>query len=1025
MTTIVAHIVKKELIAQVSRTGPPGPPGAPGIGIPVGGTTGQVLAKSSNTNYDTEWADQSIDWGNVAGDIADQSDLQTLLTGKSNVGHGHVIADVTGLQAALDGKAALSHTHTASDITDFNAAADARITAQKGIANGLAMLDPDGKVPLSQLSSLTLTDVYVVDSEVEQLALVAEEGDVAIRTDESKSYVHNGGTAGTMADWSELLTPTDSVLSVNGYTGVVTLAKSDIGLANVTNDTQLKIASNLSDLNSVSTARTNLGLGTGDSPTFAGLTSPTVTSTSSELVLSQTGDTFGTTGMRFQNRDGANGAIFENISLNLVDFIFKPQTTTQQNIRFEGRTGVTNRYSTQNTTGEWQIGLPSLSGSHNATLFIGNGFTGIRQGAFGLLTNNATHTITLGSTGTGITLYNTSDQTTNYERMRLYQSSNIFNIRSEASGSGTVRKLTIGATGAVLTFDPAPGAASAFYTYNSSVTSVGVHSAQFFGTLQTSSGVNDQVLINPTINQGGTAGYNMLRINPTVVATGSGEKNLILAEVGGVDRFRVDSTGEVTVSGKITNVTDPTSNQDAATKKYVDDNVGLATPGGSDMELQYNNSGVLGGISNVGYNDSLKNLNFIMIGDSSQIIVEARNVAEDAWGSFTLSPNSGIALSSSSGIYGFDITDGAGQATLDFSGLTEGRSFTLPDSDGTLALVSDIPTMPGDIGAQPVDSDLTAIAALANTDGNFIVGNGSAWVVESGDTARTSLGLGTGDSPTFAGLTVDTNLTASSGIQTLASFAPTVTQTSSAGYTALLVNPTESSTGSGTKRLLDLQVGGASRFSVANTGAITNSSGSSTSTISSSAGGTKTLSVTGSSTGSGSYTVADFRGNTGGGHKTVVAIVNTNTNNGNNGSTLSLQAQSSTTTRQAFDIASIFSVKTDASRTSSVDFSVADAGSFTPALNFTGIATTLYGDLTLTGGKNVILDATTGSKIGTAATQKLGFWNATPVVQDTGWSVSNVTTDRSFDANATSIDELADTLGTLINTLKTYGLLGA
>jgi hypothetical protein len=43
---------------------------------------------------------------------------------------------------------------------------------------------------------------------------------------------------------------------------------------------------------------------------------------------------------------------------------------------------------------------------------------------------------------------------------------------------------------------------------------------------------------------------------------------------------------------------------------------------------------------------------------------------------------------------------------------------------------------------QPLDADLTAIAALAVTDGNFIVGNGTTWVVESGATARTSLGLG-------------------------------------------------------------------------------------------------------------------------------------------------------------------------------------------------------------------------------------------------------------------------------------------
>lgn len=45
------------------------------------------------------------------------------------------------------------------------------------------------------------------------------------------------------------------------------------------------------------------------------------------------------------------------------------------------------------------------------------------------------------------------------------------------------------------------------------------------------------------------------------------------------------------------------------------------------------------------------------------------------------------------------------------------------------------------LGAQPVDAGLTDIAALAVTDGNFIVGDGVNWIAESGATARTSLGL--------------------------------------------------------------------------------------------------------------------------------------------------------------------------------------------------------------------------------------------------------------------------------------------
>lgn len=55
---------------------------------------------------------------------------------------------------------------------------------------------------------------------------------------------------------------------------------------------------------------------------------------------------------------------------------------------------------------------------------------------------------------------------------------------------------------------------------------------------------------------------------------------------------------------------------------------------------------------------------------------------------------------------------------------------------------------------QAYDAELAAIAALAVTDGNIIVGNGSTWVAESGATARTSLGLGTGDSPEFTAVNV-------------------------------------------------------------------------------------------------------------------------------------------------------------------------------------------------------------------------------------------------------------------------------
>jgi len=85
-----------------------------------------------------------------------------------------------------------------------------------------------GILTSSVLPPIAMTTVVVIANESAQLALTAEEGDVAVRSDENKSYMKNNGTAGTMSDWTELQTPTDSVLSVNGETGTIVLNQDDV-----------------------------------------------------------------------------------------------------------------------------------------------------------------------------------------------------------------------------------------------------------------------------------------------------------------------------------------------------------------------------------------------------------------------------------------------------------------------------------------------------------------------------------------------------------------------------------------------------------------------------------------------------------------------------------------------------------------------------------------------------------------------------------------------------------------------------
>ena len=75
------------------------------------------------------------------------------------------------------------------------------------------------------VTTLALTSVQTASSQSAHLALTTQEGDVVVRSDENKSYVKNSGSAGTMADFTLLATPTDAVLSVNGQTGAITAAQ--------------------------------------------------------------------------------------------------------------------------------------------------------------------------------------------------------------------------------------------------------------------------------------------------------------------------------------------------------------------------------------------------------------------------------------------------------------------------------------------------------------------------------------------------------------------------------------------------------------------------------------------------------------------------------------------------------------------------------------------------------------------------------------------------------------------------------
>ena len=98
------------------------------------------------------------------------------------------------------------------------------INGQLGVANGIAPLDGTGKVPTDHLPALAISETSVVNSQANMLALSAQVGDIAVRTDVNKSFILTATPASTLGNWQELLTPTDAVLSVDGTTGAVSLS---------------------------------------------------------------------------------------------------------------------------------------------------------------------------------------------------------------------------------------------------------------------------------------------------------------------------------------------------------------------------------------------------------------------------------------------------------------------------------------------------------------------------------------------------------------------------------------------------------------------------------------------------------------------------------------------------------------------------------------------------------------------------------------------------------------------------------
>lgn len=237
----------------------------------------------------------------------------------------------TYTKVTVDSKGRITSTSslTASDIPALTLAkiSDAGTAASKnvGTASGnVPVLDSSGKLDSGILPAIAITDTFVVASQAAMLALTAEVGDIAVRTDLNKCYILKTDGASTLANWQELLAPLSSVTSVAGKTGVVTLTSPDVGLGNVTNESKSTMFTN-SALTGTPTATTaTAGTNTTQIATTAFVTTAvanktTITGNAGTATTLQTARTIALSGGITGTATSFNGSANITIPITSVD----------------------------------------------------------------------------------------------------------------------------------------------------------------------------------------------------------------------------------------------------------------------------------------------------------------------------------------------------------------------------------------------------------------------------------------------------------------------------------------------------------------------------------------------------------------------------------------------------------------------------------------------------------------------------------------------------------------------------------
>lgn len=216
-------------------TGPTGPAPSLTIGTTTTGAAGSSATASiggTNPNYSLSLSipqglkgDVGSEWFNGTGapstSLGVVGDYYLIDSGTSGVGsvYKKTGAATWTLQGNIRGQAGTGNVDSVNSILP------------DGAGNVvLTWNDFTGTIPASALPSMATTETYTIASQAAMLALTAQRGDLAIRTDLDETYILAGTDPTVLANWTQLLTDGGTVRLTGDQTigGIKTFSSSPV-----------------------------------------------------------------------------------------------------------------------------------------------------------------------------------------------------------------------------------------------------------------------------------------------------------------------------------------------------------------------------------------------------------------------------------------------------------------------------------------------------------------------------------------------------------------------------------------------------------------------------------------------------------------------------------------------------------------------------------------------------------------------------------------------------------------------------